>query len=363
MIKCRRCLKTIPDGSAYCCFCGVKQVISRSSRRRGNGQGSVYKEKNGKYRAIVTVGIYYDDNGKRHQKRITKIFDKKSDAIAALPTLAVMEKPKDITLRELYDIYTKSKDYDALSDSQRQKLGYAWARWAELELRGITTLTVDDLQTQIEAKTSTYYPARDMKVILSHLYKIAQKKEIIGLNKTDMIELPCQPKAKRECWTDDEIVAMWEDYKHHPYTGYILIMCYAGLRYGELSKIQLADIHLNESYIIGGIKTEAGIDREIPIHDRIKPVIAAMLPNCRKKLLEMNEDNFYAAYWAMVERTGIRKLPPHTCRHYYFSSMTAAGVQGGLIAEIGGHANYLTTLKNYVRVPLADKIAAVNKIM
>ena len=78
--------------------------------------------------------------------------------------------------------------------------------------------------------------------------------------------------------------------------------------------------------------------------------------------MDASEGKFYAAYWEMVERTGIRKLPPHTCRHYFFSRMTAAGVQGGIIAEVGGHANYMITVQNYVRIPLESKLEAVNAI-
>lgn len=76
----------------------------------------------------------------------------------------------------------------------------------------------------------------------------------------------------------------------------------------------------------------------------------------------MNEDNFYEQYWSVIDRTKLRELPPQTCRHYYFSSMTAAGVQGGIIAEAGGHKSFLTTMKNYVRIPLEDKLNAVDLI-
>lgn len=361
---CKKCRKDIPDDSVFCMFCGTRLVSAagRAPKKRGNGQGSVYKLPNGKYRAVVTVG-YYIENGITKRRTVSRGFVKKSDAIAALPTLKqTHEKPADITLHELYDIYTSSKDYDELSDSQRGKMSYAWRRLAPLEFRGITTLTVDDLQSTIDASVTTYYPARDMKTVLSHMYKIAIRKEIISVNKTEYIDLPDSPKAKRECWTHEEIAAFWEDYKDNDYTGYILIMCYAGLRYGELAQIPLENIHLEQDYMIGGIKTEAGIDREIPLHRRIKPIIESLMTGRRKKLLEMNEDNFYAKYWQTIERTGVRHLPPHTCRHYYFSSMTAAGVQGGLIAETGGHASFLTTMKNYVRIPLADKISAVNQI-
>ena len=361
---CKKCKKEIPEESVFCMFCGVRQktVESRSVKKRGNGQGCVYKLPNGKYRAVATVG-YYNEDGKKKRRTVSREFIKKSDAVASLPSLKQSyEKPVDINLHDLYDVYTSGKDYDALSKSQRDKMTYAWRRLSPLEFRGITTLTVDDLQTTIDGSATTYYPARDMKVLLSHLYKIAIRREIISLNKTEYIELPDSPKAKRECWTSDEVAAFWNDYEAHAFTGYILIMCYAGIRYGELSTILLDNIHLEEQYMIGGIKTEAGINREIPIHHRLVPVISTLIYPRKRKLLEMNEDNFYEKYWQTIERTGVRPLPPHTCRHYYFSSMTAAGVQGGIIAETGGHASFLTTMKNYVRIPLSDKIDAVNKI-
>ncbi|MBR5379331.1 MAG: tyrosine-type recombinase/integrase [Clostridia bacterium] len=324
----------------------------------------MFQLKNGKYIARCVLGYYTDDDGKKHVKRVSKVFAKKSDAIASLSSLKqTVERQKDITLHDLYDRYTNSKEYDGLSYSQRDKLGFAWNRWKELEFRGINTLTVADIETQIEKKTKSFYPAHDMKVLLSHLYKQAIKMEIAHVNKTENVDIPFDaPKAKRETWTQKEIDLLWSDYTDHPFTAYILIMCYAGLRFGELSAIKLADIHLEESYMIGGIKTEAGIDREIPIHDRIKPLIESIISNRKQKLLEMNEDNFYTAYWETIDRAGLRRLPPHTCRHYFFSRMTAEGIQGGVIAEVGGHASYLTTLKNYVRISLADKLKAVNQI-
>ena len=139
-------------------------------------------------------------------------------------------------------------------------------------------------------------------------------------------------------------------------------MCYSGMRFGELAKIKLSDIHLAENYMIGGIKTEAGTDRQIPIHAKIKPLIAELMLKRKKKLLEIERNCFYTHYWEAIRRTGVRQLPPHTCRHYFFSRLTSAGIQGGIIAEIGGHSNYLITVRNYVNTPLNDKIDAVNKI-
>lgn len=360
---CRKCHRENPADAVYCCYCRAKLTLEgRRPRVRGNKQGTVFKTNDGKYKAEVVVGWYMED-GKKKKKVKTKIFTKKADAVAALPgLLSLYEKPKDINLHDLHEEYITSKAYEGLSASQRNKLTYAWNRWQPMEFRGIATLTVADLQEAIDKEAITYYPARDMKVLMSHLYNIAIRREVIAYNKTEYVDLPESPKAKRESWTVEEVAALWEDYKTNAFTGYILIMCYAGLRYGELATIRLENIHLAEGYMIGGIKTEAGIDREIPLAAKIRPVILAMSEGRREKLLEMNEDRFYETYWATIARAGLRNLPPQTCRHYYFSRMTAAGIQGGIIAEVGGHADYMTTLKNYVRIPLADKLAAVNSI-
>lgn len=362
---CRKCGRDIPDDAVLCCYCGTAIAPkTRTRKKRANGEGTIFQLKSGKWIATQVVG-WYAEGDRLKKKTISRVFAKRTDALKALPTLKDLYtgRTDKTTLFDLYNEYIKTRDYENLSLSQRGKMTIAWNRWEPLKVIDINELTVSRIEAHIEEQTKSYYPAHDMKVLLSHLYKIAIKREVLTHNKTEDIDLPFDtPNAKRECWTAAEINALWKDYETNTFTGYLLIMCYAGLRFGELSTIRLENIYLDENYMIGGIKTEAGKNREIPIHNRIKPIIERIIPNRKRKLLEMNEDNFYNAYWEAIERTGLRKLPPHTCRHYFFSRMTAQGVQGGIIAEVGGHANYLTTLKNYVRIPLQDKLAAVNKV-
>ncbi len=224
----------------------------------------------------------------------------------------------------------------------------------------IIDITVDDMQRVIDDAVSTYYPAKDMKTILSHCFVTAIQRDFVQYNKTEYLDLPPLEKGEIERFTDEEMDLFWSDYEKNEFTGYILIMCYAGIRYGELANIPLENIY--EDYMIGGIKTEAGKNREIPIADAIKDIVKRFAEKNNRKLLEMNEDKFYASYWETIDRLGIRHLPPQTCRHTYFSMMTAAGVQIGIITKTGGHADYRTTLKNYVKLSLQEKVDAVNKM-
>lgn len=364
MKKCinRRCGKEFSDEFSFCPFCGAADSPPvRNTKKRGNGQGTVYKMANGKYRAEITM-CYYMSDGKVKRKRKTKVFDKKKDAIAFLPELKSYQPEKKITLLELYQIYEKSKAYDRLSKSQRNKLGYAWKRLAPLHTADIVPLTIDQMQECIDGSVSTYYPARDMKVMLSHLYNIAIKREYVSYNKTEYIELPELSKAKRDAWNAAELDTLWAAYNSgNDFVGYILIMIYAGLRLGELRRIKKEDVHLDEKYAIGGIKTEAGIDREIAFADKIMPIVTRFYEKGKNKLLEMNEDNFYSRYHETTAELGIRDLPPHCCRHTYFTRLASEGVQPAVITQSGGHKDLSVTM-TYIHIPLADKLAAVNKI-
>lgn len=361
-MKCKKCSTELPDNANFCFNCGTKITQhKRKTKSRGNGQGTVYKLPNGKYQAEVTL-CFYTENGKIHRKKRTKVFERKKDAVDFLPKLKTYEKEKKITLLELNEIYLGTKSYDKLSKSQKDKLGYAWKRLEPIHSANIVTLTIDEMQRVIDSAVSTYYPARDMKVMLSHLYDIAIKREYVQYNKTEYIELPTLTKSKRDAWNTNELEILWKAYNDgNDFIGYILIMIYAGLRFGELANIKKEDIHLEEKYAIGGIKTEAGIDREIAFADKIMPIVTKFYNTCKNKLLEMNESTFYDRYHSCVQELGIRDLPPHCCRHTYFTRLASEGVQPAVITESGGHRDLSTTMQ-YIHIPLADKLKAVNKI-
>ena len=42
---CRKCAGDLPDGVPFCCWCGSSQLLQKKGgvKKRGNGQGSVYK--------------------------------------------------------------------------------------------------------------------------------------------------------------------------------------------------------------------------------------------------------------------------------------------------------------------------------
>lgn len=325
-MNCKKCKKEIPEESIYCMWCGAKQVAEKKTKRRANGTRTVFKTPDGNWKAQKVLYYYNDKDGNRKKKTQTRKFNRKTDALKFVGT-EKEEFCNSQTLTDLYEIFKETKKYEKLSKSQQDKLKFTWDKMKEIQFTKISDLTIDKMQEVIDKAAKTYYPARDMKVLLSHLYTVAIKRQQETINKSEYIELPDAPKAKRQVFTEEDIAKLWDDYNGqrpdgttdaHELTGYVLIMVYTGMRIGELFGIEKVNVHLSESYMIGGEKTDAGRDREIPISSIIESVVKHFYDKGKTKLIHKNKWDFYDDYWDTLKRLDIRPVPPQTCRHTYF---------------------------------------------
>ena len=115
-------------------------------------------------------------------------------------------------------------------------------------------------------------------------------------------------------------------------------MIYTGLRPTELLEIQTENVHLDEKYMVGGMQTEAGKDRIIPLNDKIIPLV--------KNRYDPN-----------------KKYLPHDGRHTFASLMDSAEANDVCIKLIMGHSMKNDTTKGtYTHKTLKELLTEVNKI-
>ena len=361
MMLCRKCKKEIPEGSKYCNLCGASQTAPETphKRRRGNGQGSVIKEPNGTYTAVKTQ--------MRGDRRVTKKkrgFRQKKDAIQYLPLMVFGADPDDgkkITFAKLYEDWSE-KHYEKLSDSKVTAYRIAYKRCEPLYPLIWRTITLKQMQAVVDSLPS-FYTKRDVKLLLSLMGEYALKNEYADKNRGKLIDLPPLDTKEKEAFTVDEVKSLWTDYENgNTFTGYALVMVYTGMRFGELKDVLLENIHLDEGYLTGGKKTEAGKTRPIILTDRIKPVVERLTQGNKAKLVEMHPDKFRAEFDAMTARAGVRPLKPHCCRHTFCTMLALAGVQPGIIQKVAGHASYSTTTTYTHLQSVADGLAAVARM-
>ena len=363
-MECKKCKLDIPKNSVFCCFCGAKQVADpRRSNKRGNGLGSAIKRGN-TWTAIWTVGFAVD-NGKLQQKRKTKGgFRTKKEALAyaANPESDAVKAP---TLSEYWAAYEKS-DFLYLGKSKQTAFSIAWKKLSDLAYREVSSITIAELQETVDKKAPTYYPAKDMKTILSHLYKRAVAEGNARTNLSEFIRLPTLEEKEQQPFTELELRKLWDAYGSGDHNvGFILLMIYTGMMPGELLQLTTDAIDWKAQQISGiGLKTKTRKKNAIVFPDMLVAVLSDLCERSASRkgyVVGMNKDRFYKEYYAALERAGVRPLPPYSCRHTTATALALGNIAPSVIQQVMRHAKFATT-QRYIHPDRASALAAVNTL-
>ena len=319
MLNCPRCEKAIPDDAVLCCYCGrtIVRKTPPKNHQRGNGSGTAIKR--GKtWTAIVTTGWDIDKNGKRTQHRHWKGgFEKRNDALAYCLTYQEKANTKVApTLKAYWDIYSTGS-MEKLSDSKQTAYKIAWGRCQPLQFRKVDTITVADLCDLVSDQAETYYPARDMKVLLSHLFELAAADGWTSKDLPSFISLPEKNEGEREAFTEDEQKALWASYESGNRDAAIpLIMIYTGLMTGEMNRLEGKMVDYDANQITGvGMKTKVRKASPVFFPDDIKPLLEEMTAGNPGRIFTHHKTNLYDRYYAALAAAGVRPLSPYSCRH------------------------------------------------
>lgn len=371
---CPRCSRDVPDDANLCCYCGRVFVKKASKSSRINGAGTAVK-RGSTWEARVVIGWKWDEeSGKFKPDRPSKRgFATKKEALEYCPTLkkeAIAKRdhmpvvPEEIKTIALYWEVIKAQ----LEKSGVKKIkayGYAYDKLEAIHQREVTSLSVKELQEIIDDKAKTYYPAKDMKTVLSKIYDLALKDEIVTVNKAESITLPKLEEEQGEPFTMDEVKKQWEAFEAgYTFVGYMLVMDYTGMMPGELFSCKKSMIDYEKCQIIGaGKKTDRRREAPIVFPDFIAPVLHELCDNTPgEKLLCMNKDNFYAKFKSTIVEIGCRELPPYSCRHTTGTALAVGGnVAPAIIQKIMRHTKFKST-ERYIHPSYDDANAGVNTL-
>ena len=339
-MTCRYCRKALPDGAKFCCFCGRSQ--EQKKHKRGNGQGSAFKR--GKTWTGVRPGYQFTDDNGLHRKRPTKGgFATKKEALewASTNTNLDTHSPKVIELWELYE----QNDLKKLSSNRQTAYKIARKRLEPIMGMEIHLVTLDALQDVINA-AKTFYPARDCKTVLKALYKkaLASNNGLVTKNLADFVVLPALEEKEAVPFTAEELKAFWDLYDKNDYfVGYILLLCYTGMMPAELLSCKKSMVDLDKCEIFGcGAKTKSRKKSAIVFPEILRPVVEGLLNSKGEKLIRINKDNFYAEYYACLDRAKVPHKPPYACRHTFGTEAVKLGVHPAVVQKLLRHSNQRT---------------------
>lgn len=308
-----------------------------------------------------------DEAGKMHVKRHTKGGFKTLSAALAYaanpPKNVQAASQKAPTLRDYYNTYHNSA-FKKLSASKQTAYQIAWGRWEELADIAIKDIKIASLQTQLDDQVETYYPAKDMRSVLSAIYSLAVADGEATVNLSKYLTLPALEESEAVPFSEDELAAFWKAYEAgDSFIAYILIMIYTGMMPGELMICRTEMIDYEKNEIVGsGIKTKRRKARPMVFPDFLIPVLQDVASRSKRgKLLEMNKDNFYTKYHEATARVGVRDLKPYSCRHTTATALLLSGAALPTIKNIMRHTK-ITTTQRYMHPDMSESIAAVNAL-
>lgn len=358
------------------------QKKKKKRMRLPPGLGSVHMIGDGKnrrkpWRARVKADVEFNlATGKATQKYITLgYYETEIDAIEAL-----MEYRKDpytleatvCTFEDVFQMW-KAKKYPDISVSGQRGYDAAFKNSAplhKLKMREIRSSHMEDIMQTTEFGHQSQVK---MKTLWGQVFKYAMEHDIIQKNYSDFVKVRDDaPGTNKTAIPKEDRDKIWAAIDAGDQGAEIvMIYLYTGMRASELLGIKKCNVDLDARIMVGGLKTDAGKDRRIPIHKCILPFIERLMQTDGEYLVMLYENGkakkmtYYQMTRTMwdpvMENIGLKDYTPHYGRHTCTTMLREAGVEMDLIKLILGHASGDIT-DRYTHHPDYMLIDAIDKM-
>lgn len=368
-MNCRKCKKEIPEGSAFCCWCGAKQEIASSTTRtRPNGAG--YARKRGRtWTAYVSMGYEVDKSGKA--RRITRSrggFKTKTEALAFCETLKnPLKKESSMTLLQLYEKWLPSHE-SRVGASTIAGYKAAFQHFKPLHYYRFQSIKTDDWQQCIDDCQRGKRVKEDMRTVAGLLCKYAFNLDLIDKNYAANLYTGNDRKGTRPPFSAEEIERIHAAIGVEKWADYVYFMIYTGFRPSEMFALRRDAYKPAENVLIGGGKTKAGTDRVVPISPKIQAILRARLDANslflfpRDNGTQMSESYFRSSCFnPLMERLGISDRYPYSCRHTFANLLKNVRGSDTDKAALMGHAD--ASMTKYYQSEDIDSLRKITNLI
>lgn len=322
-----------------------------------NGMGSVYKL-SGKRRKpwIVrkTKGWSIDmQTGKSKQEFITiGYYATRQEALSAL--INYNENPYDIdtskiTFSEVYERWSK-EHFATLVPSACRTWTSAYNHSAPLHDMRMRDIRPNHMEGAIADANIGSSTKQRMKSLYNMLYKYSLKYDIVDKDYAALCDSVKSEGTQiiRIPYSDEEMLTLWNNLDF-PFVDMVIIGIYSGWRPKELAILQVEDIDLEAWTFTGGLKTDAGRNRTVPIHPRIRELVKKNYDKAitMKSPYLFNDENGqqgthmtydkYRGRFNKINKRFSMTHKPHDTRHTFITWAKAANVNEYILKIMVGH--------------------------
>lgn len=348
--------------------------------RRANGTGHVFrmkdKSRRNPWRVRITVGWEMNEATGKSKQIIKTLGYYPSRRKAEVALNEYLDDPynignKDMTFEELYKEWSEYYFATLSGVSSVRTIMSAYRYMHLIYKMKVRDIRVRHLEGCLEdayiisdrgkdkgkkRNASACVKAR-MKSVFNLMFDYAVRYDIVKTNYARNFEVSKEIKEKKKrekksvtIFSNVELMTLWDNVDKYSFVDMILIGIYSGWRPQELAILKVRDVDLDGDTFFGGLKTDAGKNRIVPIH----PLIKKLVNRCYEEAMEleseylfndsegqrgtvMTYDKYRHRFEKIMKRLDM-KHRPHETRHTFSTLAKAYDMKDNVRKLIMGHA-------------------------
>jgi integrase len=365
----------------------------RQTRRRGNGEGSIFQRSDGRWVATINVG--YDQNGKRKrrdvygatkkevQDKLTVLHSAKLEGTLVEPSKVNVGQFLDHWLEDGARLSVRANTYTLYKGIVKRHIK---PRIGGVNLLKLSPVHVQGLYSEMERDGCSPRLRQLTHAVLHRALKQALKWGNVSRNVCDAVDPPRVPKKTIQPLTPGQAGDLLTAATGQPLHALYVLAITSGLRQGELFALQWADVDLDGKavtvrhtlieaqgkIVLSEPKTAKSRRRvSIPkmavdaLHEHRKRMVAEGHAGspwvfCDRDGSHLRKSNFIRrSFKPLLKAAGLPPIRFHDLRHTSATLLLLQGVHAKVVQERLGHANISMTLDTYSHVlPELEQAAA-----
>lgn len=370
------------------------------SKRRGHGEGSIFKRKDGLWVTRVTIGR--DARGK--VKKLTTYHKTRKEAKEALiKALGDRQRglPIDPSRQTVADFLIRWLE-DSVKGSTRPRTYECYAGVINRHIipavgsLRLSKLSPQRLQRLYREKQETGL-TRTVQLIHAVLHRAlsqALKWGLVPRNVSDAVDRPRVARKEMQVLTPDQLNCLLEAARNDALHALYVMAVTTGLRQGELLALKWSDINLDIGTLqvqrqLQWLKGAASFTEPKSAKSRRSLVLPEMtiaslkkhrvrqnearlamgsvwhdndLIFCSSIGTALNQSNLTKRFHALLAKAGLTRIRFHDLRHTAATLLLQKGVHPKIVQEMLGHSQISLTLDTYSHVLPAMKREAATKM-